>query len=120
MIIPTHSVGLSAFIGLDLYIINEGLVKLGYWKSNNVVPGLSNDGLSLNDNEGSIIMPIEIYQSPDKKVTFFMMRASVAHGKMRKFGDELAKFIKDSQFVNTIILSSTMSPVKRERESNRQ
>ena len=66
------------------------MLKLGYFKSNNVVPGLSNDGLSLNNNEGKIIMPIEIYQSPDKKLTFFMMRSSVAHGKMRKFGDELA------------------------------
>ena len=94
-------------------------MKLGYFKSNNVVPGLSNDGLSLNDNEGKLILPIEIYQSPDKKVTFFLMRSGVAHGKMRKFGDELAKFIKDNQFSNTVILSATMSPVKRERESNR-
>jgi predicted ATP-grasp superfamily ATP-dependent carboligase len=105
---------------MDLYILNENMVKLGYFKSNNIVPGLSNDGLSLNDNEGNIIMPVEIYQSPDRKLTFFMMRSSVAHGKMRKFGDELNKFIKDNGFVNVIILSATMSPVKRERESNRQ
>src|SRR5438876_1040339 len=103
---PTHCVGLSAFIGLDLYILNEGMVKLGYFKSNNIVPGVSNDGLSINDNEGKLILPIEIYQSPDKKVTFFLMRSSVAHGKMRKFGDELAKFIKESGFSNTIILSA--------------
>lgn len=111
--------GLSAFIGLDLYILNENMTKLGYFKSNNIVPGLSNDGLSVTDHEGKLIMPVEIYQSADKRLTFFVMRSSVAHGKMRKFGDELAKWIKEQGFSNTIILSATMSPVKRERESNR-
>lgn len=95
------------------------MVKLGYFKSNNVVPGISNDGLSINDNEGKLILPVEIYQSPDRKVTFLVMRSSPAHGKMRKFGNELSKFIKESGFSQTVILSATMSPVKRERESNR-
>jgi hypothetical protein len=52
---------MSAFIGLDLYILNEGMQKVGYFKSNNISPGVSNDGLSLNDNEGKLIMPCEIY-----------------------------------------------------------
>lgn len=104
---------------MDLYILNEGMIKLGYFQSNNVVPGLSNDGLSLEDNEGKLILPIEIYQSPDRKLTFFMMRSSTAHGKTRKFGKELGGWIKDNGFSNTVILSATMSPVKRERESNR-
>lgn len=47
------------------------------------------------------------------------MRSSVLHGKMRKFGDELVKFVESSGFSNVIILTATMSPVKRERDTNR-
>jgi hypothetical protein len=48
------------------------------------------------------------------------MRSSVLSGKTRKFGDELVNFFKQGKFSNVVILSATMSPVKRERESNRQ
>ena len=48
--------------------------KVGYFKSDNTSPGVSNDGLSLTENEGNIIMPIEIYHSQERKLTFFMMR----------------------------------------------
>jgi len=82
-------------------------------------PGVSNDGLSVNDNEGSLILPCEIYFSAEKKLTFFLMRSGASHGKSRLFGEELASFIKTNGFSNVILLSATLSPVKRERESNR-
>ena len=56
-------------------------------------PGISNDGLSVNDNEGNIILPCEIYSSPEKKLTFFMIRGGPVHGKMRKLGEEIVKFV---------------------------
>jgi predicted ATP-grasp superfamily ATP-dependent carboligase len=67
-----------------------------------------------------LILPAEIYHSAEKKLTFFVMRSSVLHGKTRKFGEELVNFYKQGKFSNVVILSATMSPVKRERESNRQ
>jgi len=39
---------------------------------------------------------------------------------MGSFTDELIAFIKQHGFSNVVILTSTISPVKRERESNRQ
>ena len=39
---------------------------------------------------------------------------------MRDFQDELVAFIKDYKLSSVVILSSTMNPVRRERESNRQ
>jgi hypothetical protein len=38
---------------------------------------------------------------------------------MRKFGDELTHFISTNGFSNVVVLSSTMSPVQRERNTNR-
>jgi len=31
LVIPCHSAGMSPFIGLDLYILNEGMRKAGYY-----------------------------------------------------------------------------------------
>lgn len=80
---PTHCVGLSPFIGIDLYILNEGLTKVGYYKSNYIALGVSNDGLSLTPDEGKLILPVEIYHSAEKKLTLFVIRSTVLHGMMR-------------------------------------
>lgn len=47
LVIPCHSAGMSPFIGLDLFILNEGMQKAGYYKSDYIAPGVSNDGLSI-------------------------------------------------------------------------
>lgn len=39
---------------------------------------------------------------------------------MRPFCDELIEFVKTTGFANVSILTASMSPIKRERESNRQ
>ena len=64
-------------------------------------------------------MPCEIFHSAEKKLTFLMMRSGPCPGKMRQFCDELCAFVKKSGFSNVVVLTATMSPVKRERESNR-
>jgi hypothetical protein len=63
LVIPTHCVGLSSYIGLDLFILNEGMQKVGYFKSHFITAGVSNDGLSEKENEGALILPAEIYYS---------------------------------------------------------
>jgi len=68
------------------------MVKVGYFKSENTAPGVSNDGLSVTEHEGNLIMPIEIYFSQEKKLTFFMIRTSHLSGKGHKFRDEIAAF----------------------------
>jgi hypothetical protein len=95
LVIPCHSAGMSPFIGLDLFILNEGLVKIGYYKSENIAPGLSNDGLSLVEGgEGSLTLPAEVYHSAERKLTFLIIRSGVSSGKQRLFGKELIQFVK--------------------------
>ena len=118
--IPCHSAGLSPFIGLDLFILNEGMVKIGYYKSDYIAAGLSNDGLSTSDGEGSLTLPAEVYYSAAHKLTFLIIRSGVCSGKNRLFGKELQSFVGKHGFAKVVILSSTLSPVMRERDSNRQ
>ena len=67
-----------------------------------------------------MILPCEIYFNPEKKVTLFMLRSSIGKGRMRKFEEEFVKFYREGQFSNLVLLTSTISPIKRGRESNRQ
>jgi hypothetical protein len=97
-VIPSVSVGFSAHIGLDLFILNEGMVKVGYFKSTALSVGVSNDGLTpLGDPEGQLILPCEIYHSAEKKLTFLILRGGAS--KFWQFGEELGKFIKDNGFL---------------------
>ena len=64
-------------------------------------------------------MPAEFYVDPEKNLTFLSIQAGPAGG-MRKLTDELKNFIKENEFADVVVLSATMSPVKRERDSNRQ
>ena len=48
------------------------------------------------------------------------MRSGVCQGKMFPFGSVFSKFVKEQGFSNLVILGSSLSPVKRERGSNRE
>jgi predicted ATP-grasp superfamily ATP-dependent carboligase len=120
LVLPCVSAGMSALIGLDLYILNEpNMKKIGYYSSEHLAPGLSNDGLSPVENSGVITLPGEIFNDPTAKLTFLNIRSGPVSGQSRKFGAELTQFIKTHNFKDVVILSSTLSPVNRERHSNR-
>ena len=122
LILPCHSAGMSPFIGLDLYILNEGMQKVGYYKSDYIAPGVSNDGLSVVAEQGILTLPAELYVSAPgapNKLTFLVLRSGILSGQMRKFGDELVAWINANGFSNVVVLTSTLSPVQRERNTNR-
>lgn len=73
----------------------------------------------LDKPEGTISMPVEIYYSPSKNATFFIMKSSTYSGKSRLFGEELIKWIVDTGFASVTVLTETMNPIRRYRESNR-
>ena len=121
LVIPTHSAGLSACIAVDLFILNQPeTVKIGYYKSKYIASGVSNDGLTPEGAElGGLILPCELFFNPKHKMLFFVLRSSVFDGKMRLFTDELVKFIKEHSLQQVLILSSTLNPIRKERETNR-
>lgn len=63
-------------------------------------------------------MPCEFYKSQDGNMTIMQLRSGLS--KTHAFMLELVDFVKNSGFKEITILTSSMSPVKRERESNRQ
>ena len=108
-------------IALDLAILNDGMQKIGYYKSEFISPFLINDVLTPLDGQlGQMSMPVEFWLSADGKQTFMVVRSAVVGGAMRQFSAQLLNFVTNHGFSDVAILTATMSPVKRERESNRQ
>ena len=64
-------------------------------------------------------MPCEMYLSRDNRYTIMLFRSSVVEGKMRPFGEALAEFVVACGFKGVSVLTGTMSPVRRERTTNR-
>lgn len=121
LVIPTLSAGMSANIAVELYILNEGMTKAGYLKSEYISPLVSNDQLTVQGAApGQIVMPCEIFVSADGQYTFILMRSGIVGGRMWPFGFAFAAFVAQCQFRDVTILAGTMSPVRRGRESNRE
>jgi predicted ATP-grasp superfamily ATP-dependent carboligase len=84
MVLPSSAVGLCPHIAMDLYILNQGMVKLGYYVSDYMSPLIINDIMKLSsEGPGKITMPCEIWQSPDNKTTLMVMRSGTESGKSR-------------------------------------
>ena len=119
--IPSHGAGMSSMVAIDLAILNDGMQKVGYYKSEFVSPFIINDVLTTPDSQlGQMSMPIEFWLTADGKKTFMVVRSAVIGGQMRNFSEQLRDFVSSHGFSDVAILTATMSPVKRERESNRQ
>ena len=112
---------MSSMVAIDLAILNDGMQKVGYYKSEFVSPFIINDVLTTPDSQlGQMSMPIEFWLTADGKKTFMVVRSGVIGGQMRNFSEQLRDFVSSHGFSDVAILTATMSPVKRERESNRQ
>lgn len=121
LVLPTTSAGMSSNIAADLFVMNEGAIKVGYLRSAMISPMVQNDVLSVEGAPpGQMQMPVEVFVSQDKRYTFFIFRSGIVGGKMLEFGQVFTAFVGSLGFTDIKILTATVSPIKRERESNRQ
>ena len=96
-----------------------GMERVGFYKSDYIAPIVINDNMTMaGEVLGQVSMPAEVWFSADHNMTFLMVRSGPVGG-MRKFADELVAFAMSTEFANVVLLTATMSPVSRERDSNR-
>jgi predicted ATP-grasp superfamily ATP-dependent carboligase len=111
---------MGPFLGMDLFILNKGMERIGFYKSDYISPVIVNDLLTLDAQQsGKITLPAEFWFSKDHNMTFLMVRSGPTGG-MRNFCDELVSFINEVDFTSVAILTSTMNPLMRERQSSAQ
>jgi hypothetical protein len=110
---------MSSMVALDLAVLNDGATKLGYLKSDYLSPMVINDVLTTgNAAEGSISMPVEFWLSADGTKTLMLSRSAASDS--RSFSAELVEFVNAHGFTGVALLTSAFSPIKRERDSNRE
>jgi ABC-type branched-subunit amino acid transport system substrate-binding protein len=110
---------MSSNVAFDLCILNDGATKLGYYSSEHIGAVIINDTLTTaTDRQGQISMPIEFWLTADGKQTLMVVRSSASD--MRSFCEEFVSFINTHGFANVALLTSAFSPIKRERDSNRE
>lgn len=110
---------MSSMVALDLAILNDDATKLGYLKSDYLTPMVINDVLTTRDGQqGQISMPVEFWLSKDGKKTYMVSRSAACDS--RAFSAELVEFVKSHGFSSVALLTSAFSPIKRERDSNRE
>jgi len=75
-------------IAVDLAILNDGLQKIGYYKSEFISPFIINDVLTTPEGQlGQMSMPVEFWLSSDGKKTYMVVRSAVIGGQMRAFSE---------------------------------
>ena len=112
---------MSPMIAMDLAILNDGMQKIGYLKSDHMAALIINDVLTTLDGQlGAMSMPVEFWLTADGKSTYMVVRSGVIGGHMRQFAQELREFVLNHGFSSVALITATGSPVKRERDSNRQ
>lgn len=106
-------------VALDLAIMNDGATKLGYLKSDHMSAFIINDVLTpAPGTQGRISMPAEFWLTADGTKTLLQVRSAASD--MRAFSAELVAFVKAHGFKGVVLLTSAFSPLKRERDSNRE
>ena len=104
---------------MELFCLNTSMERVGFYKSDYVAPIVTNDLMTLaGQPTGQVSMPAEIWFSAEHNMTFLMIRSGPVGG-MRKFADELVAFIMATDFAKVALLTATVSPVNRERDSTR-
>ena len=117
--IQSVAAGMSPSIAMDIAILNDGMQRLGYYKSQWVSPVVINDTLTVaGAAHGSMQMPLEFWLTSDGKMTYMVCRSGASC--IRSFCEEFVVFVQNHGFANVAILTATGSPVSRERNSNRQ
>lgn len=106
-------------VAFDLCILNDSATKLGYLSSQHIAPIIINDTLTVSQQrQGQVSMPVEFWLTADGKQTLMVVRSQASD--IRAFCDELVAFVNTHGFANVALLTSAFSPIKRERDSNRE
>ena len=62
LVLPSNAVGVCPHIAMDLYILNQGMVKLGYYVSDFMSSIIINDIMRMDGQpDGQITMPAEVW-----------------------------------------------------------
>lgn len=109
VIIPAVSVGNVAQFAVDALITSYSLKKVGFIHDRNVACVVGNDPCAVSPKQanGEMALPIEVFQSEERKLIVVQRRSPVLKGCRKVFCQALFEWIQESGFAKVILLSSS-------------
>ncbi|GAB2224837.1 hypothetical protein Drorol1_Dr00005614 [Drosera rotundifolia] len=105
LVLPALSIGNVAQLALDLLISSTGADRVGYLDDPHVLPCVGNDAYGPLP-QGTLALPLEVYDLVSSNLTFIQQRSPVVKGKMIQFAENLADFAVATGKTHVIVLSS--------------
>ncbi|KAH9499766.1 Proteasome assembly chaperone 2 [Bulinus truncatus] len=110
LILPCVSVGNVGQLATDLLISTYSMERAGYILHPSLLPCVGNNPFeSGGQNINQITTCCEVYQKTDLNVVIIQQRAPCIKGKRKEFADWLVSWIKENQFDQVVILTSSFA-----------
>ncbi|GMH02732.1 hypothetical protein Nepgr_004571 [Nepenthes gracilis] len=105
LILPALSTGNVGQLAVDLLISSTRAERVGYLDDPYVLPCVGNDAYGPLP-EGTLSLPLEVYESALNRVSFVQQRSPVLKGMMVEFAKNLADFAAGTGKTHMVVLSS--------------
>ncbi|KAF9194606.1 Proteasome assembly chaperone 2 [Haplosporangium sp. Z 27] len=114
LIFPSVSIGNVPQLTTDLLITTLDLNRVGSIEDENVIPVLgpadqphnSVSSSKASSPSSGLSLAVEVFQSNDGKWTIVQQRSPTVRHRSHHYGDNLLKFIQDSEFGQVVLLAS--------------
>ncbi|KAJ1960909.1 hypothetical protein GGI12_003545 [Dipsacomyces acuminosporus] len=105
LILPAVSIGNVPQLTVDLIINTLKLPRIGILDTSSLIPVSGPAGFGHLKDEKSV--PLEVYQTPDRKWTIIQQRSPPLAKHHRAFAREMVDYIKEAQFGRVVLLASS-------------
>ncbi|GAB2267285.1 hypothetical protein Dimus_002270 [Dionaea muscipula] len=105
LVLPALSIGNVGQLALDLLISSTGADRIGFLDDPHVLPCVGNDAYGPLP-QGTLALPLEVYDSVSSSLTFIQQRSPIVKGMMIEFAKNLADFAVSTGKTHVVVLSS--------------
>ena len=85
--IPSNSIGNAPLMGVDLFMIDSGFQRVGFFKSKHIAYLV---GSSIFDEDSSqVSLSNEVWGNESSELVFLNIRSGIVSGRLRLFYEEL-------------------------------
>ena len=118
LVIPSLSVGQGPVLGTDLWLLNQGYSKAGFFYSKHVASFAGDEMITTENPSHFVTLSSEVWTHAEHKLTFLVIRSGIGGGRSRLFLEELKKWREEAKFTKILLAASTFNPIRKIRASN--
>ncbi|KAJ1954974.1 hypothetical protein EC988_002141 [Linderina pennispora] len=113
LVLPAVSIGNVPQLSIDLFVNTLRLPRIGIIDTAHLIPLSGPAGFDHQTSTRSV--PLEVYQTPDRKWTILQQRSPPLPHHHRAFAQELIEFIKQGRFAKVVLLASSDAALRTDK-----